>query len=366
MAARHLRPARGSALRTVLVALGVLLAGLSVGAGGVLVEDGRLRVGAGADDEPEGPGTARLVPDPGPITLALLGDLRIDGAAARRLDGSPDELLGPWADAVRDADLALANVEVPVVDGSVAVDGGDPAEPAVVLDGLAGAGIDVVSVANDHGLERGPGAIYETLTLEDARPEMVVGIGADEDAAYAPSVREVGGTTIAVVAATHVLPPERIADSTAGPDRPGLASAKRADRLVAEVAAAREFAELVVVVLHWGVEGETCPTAGQRELATALVDAGADVVAGSGARAVLGAGRSGSALVAYGLGGFLGGADGEDAGLLLVQVDDGVVQSHEWRPGRLVDGVAEPRAGDEAGIVLVDWDRRRECAGLDP
>lgn len=366
MAPRHLRRSRGAMLRTALAALGVLVAGASVGAGGVLVEDGRLRVGAGADEVADEPGTARLVPDPGPITLAFLGDLRIDGAAAARLGGSPDDLLGPWADTVRDADLVVANLEASVVDGSVPVDGGTPVEPGAVLDALAGAGVDVVSVANDHGLERGPGAVYETLTLEDARPAMVVGIGTDEDQAYAPAVREVGGTTVAVLAATQVLAPERIADSTAGPGQPGLASAKRVDRLAAEVAAAREQADLVVVVLHWGGEGEPCPTTGQRELASALVDAGADIVAGSGARVVLGAGRSGKALVGYGLGSAIGGTDGEEAGLLLVQVDDGRVQAHEWRPGRLVGGVAEPRTGDEAGIVLVDWDRRRECAGLDP
>lgn len=352
-------------LRTALVALGVLVAGASVGAGGVLVEDGRLRVGAGADDAAEEPGTARLVPEPGPITLALLGDLRIDGAAAARL-GSADDLLGPWAAELRAADLAIGNLEVPVVDGSVPVDGAVPVEPGAVLDALAGAGVDVVSVANDHGLERGPGALYETLTLEDARPEMVVGVGADEAQAYAPAIREVGGTTVAVLAATHVLPPERIADSTAGPDRPGLASAKRVDRLAAEVAAAREHADVVVAVLHWGVEGEPCPTTGQRELASALIEAGADIVAGSGARVVLGAGRSGESLVAYGLGSAVGGTDGAEAGLLLVRIDDGEVQAHEWRPGRLDGGVAEPRTGDEAGIVLVDWDRRRECAGLDP
>lgn len=366
MAARHLRRPRGATLRTVLVALGVLLAGVAVGAGGALVEDGRLQVGTGADDEPETPGTARLVPDPGPITLALVGDLRVDGAAAARLGGSAEDLLGPWAGVVGDADLAVANLEVAVADGGVPVDGDEPVEPAALLDGLAGAGIDVVSVANDHGLERGPGAVYETLTLEDARPEMVVGIGADEDQAYAPAIREVGGTTVAVVAATHVLPPERIADSTAGPDRPGLASAKRADRLAAEVAAASDRADVVVVVLHWGVEGEACPTTGQRELASALVDAGADIVTGSGARGVLAAGRSRGALVGYGLGAFLGGSDGEEAGLLLVEVDGGEVRAHEWRPGRIVGGVAEPRTGDEAGIVRVDWDRRRECAGLAP
>lgn len=354
-------------MRTVLVLLGVLVLGVLVGAGGVLVEEGRLQVGTGSDDDAgERSGTARLVPDPDPITLAFLGDLRIDGPTAAGLQRAPDDVLGPLGDVAREADLSVANLELPLVDGVVPVEGGEPADPGSVLDALAEGGVDALSVANDHGLERGPGTLYEALTLEDARPDAVLGVGADEDRAYAPLLREIGGTTVAVIAATQVLEGDRIADTTAGPDRPGLASAKRVDRLVAEVDAAGEAADTVVVYLHWGTEGEACPTASQRELAAALVDAGADIVVGSGARRVLGAGRDGGSLVGYGVGAFLGGADDEDAGVLLVQVDGGRVQGHEWRPARLVSGVAQPRSSDEAGIVLLDWDARRRCAGLDP
>ena len=35
----------------------------------------------------------------------------------------------------------------------------------------------------------------------------------------------------------------------------------------------------MVVYLHWGTEGQTCPNEAQPVLARALVDAGADVIA---------------------------------------------------------------------------------------
>jgi poly-gamma-glutamate capsule biosynthesis protein CapA/YwtB (metallophosphatase superfamily) len=60
-------------------------------------------------------------------------------------------------------------------------------------------------------------------------------------------------------------------------------------------------ADVVVAHLHWGVQGETCPSPAQRRLATRLVGAGADVVSGSHAHEVQGDGRLGAGYVAYGL-----------------------------------------------------------------
>lgn len=370
MDGRHLRRGRGSRLRTVLALLVALLIGVVVGAGGVLVDEGRLRVGTGADDDaaPVERGTAALVPETGPVTIALIGDIRVDGADARRFERSPDDALGPLADVLRDADLTIATLEATIVDGAVPVDdGGPPVAAARVLDALLAAGIDVVSVATDHGLDRGPDALYETLTLHESHRDAVLGVGANEDEAYEPFVRDVGGTTVAVLAATQVLPAERIAEVTAGPGTPGFASAKRVDRLVGEVVEAREVADTVVVLLHWGAEGETCPSPGQQELAEALVEAGADVVAGSNARRVQGVGRKGDAVVAYGLGAFLGGGDdeGAEAGALLVEVDGGEVRHREWVPAARRGGVAQPLDGVAAEATVDELRSRRGCTDLE-
>ena len=57
-----------------------------------------------------------------------------------------------------------------------------------------------------------------------------------------------------------------------------------------------ERAEIVVVYLHWGVEGQGCPSADQRALAARLAAAGADAVVGTHAHLLLGAGYLGSDL----------------------------------------------------------------------
>ena len=74
--------------------------------------------------------------------------------------------------------------------------------------------------------------------------------------------------------------------------------------LVAAVQRARRIDDTVVVFLHWGIQLDACPDPIQEPLATALVRAGADIVIGSHAHVLLGAGYRGTALVDYGLGNF--------------------------------------------------------------
>lgn len=361
MPGRHLRRGRRSFLRKLLVVLGVLLVGAVLGGvGSLLLEDRGAQVGTDGTDGAGG--SARLTPEPGPITIAFAGDVTADGVLAERLFASPEDFVGPLAGVLRDADLAVVNVDSPIIEDPGATDAA--AAPVGILAALAAAGVDVVSVANDRSFALGAAGLDGAL-LSDA--VALVGYGPDETAAYRPFVREVGGHTVAVVAATQVLEPDRIATDTAGPQQAGVASAKRVDRLVAEVEAARAVADTVVAYLHWGTPGETCPSASQQELADALVAAGADVVVGPGAGRFQGAGRSGGAAVGYGLGSFLV-DDPEDteAGVLLVQVDGREVLGIEWVPARRVDGVPQPLEGAEADDAVADWIARRDCTGLTP
>jgi len=258
----------------------------------------------------------------------------------------------------------VANLDAPIVTDPGEVD--VPAAPPDVLGALVASGVDVVSVANDRSLDLGPGGVYELLAADEGLG-VLAGVGADETDAYRPFVREVGGHTVAVIAATQLLDPERIATDTAGPDQAGVASAKRVDRLVAEVEAVRPEADTVVVYLHWGTPGEACPGPGQQELAAALVAAGADVIAGPGAGSLQGAGRSGSAAVAYGLGRFLA-DDPTDprSGILLVQVDGRDVLDIEWVPAVRAAGVPEALEGSEATAAVAEWDELRACTDLTP
>ena len=138
-----------------------------------------------------------------------------------------------------------------------------------------------------------------------------------------------------------------------------------------EVAAARADSDTVVVFLHWGTEGELCPTDRQRSLATTLVDAGADIVVGGHAHRVQSAGRLGGALVGYGLGNFVWYAPpgpSSETGVLLVTATGRSIDGYRWEPARITNGTPAPlEAGSPAAAEAVaTWDERRACTGLEP
>ena len=281
------------------------------------------------------------------ITIAFAGDMNFEGTLRTRLDTDPSSAVGPFADVLRGADLAVGNLETAIATGGTRADKQFAFRaPPRALDALRAAGFDVVSVANNHGLDYGTDGLQETLAAKRAQADgFVIGVGADDAEAFAPFSTVVDGQRVAVIAATQVLDSNLIQAWTATPTHGGLASAKRLDRLVAEVEKARATHDTVVVFLHWGVEKSTCPSAEQESLAHALADAGADLIIGGHAHRVLGGGRLGDAFVDYGLGNFLfkeNSAEGARTGVLKVTITGRRVDGYEWVPGRISGSVPRP------------------------
>ena len=182
--------------------------------------------------------------------------------------------------------------------------------------------------------------------------------------AFAPWRTEIRGQRIAIFAATNVFD-----GGIATADQAGAANARPSDQLVAAVQAARADSDTIVVYLHWGVEGSTCPSDDQRRLAQTLVDAGADIVVGSHAHRQQGAGRLGTAFVAYGLGNFIWYNESGDAGttgVLMVTATGRDVDAYHFVPARIQNGVPRPLADAAAAQGAADFDALRGCAGLAP
>jgi len=62
---------------------------------------------------------------------------------------------------------------------------------------------------------------------------------------------------------------------------------------------------VVIVFMHWGTEGQSCPDSGQLSLAPRLAAAGASIIVGAHAHVLQGSGWLGHTFVAYGMGNFL-------------------------------------------------------------
>jgi poly-gamma-glutamate synthesis protein (capsule biosynthesis protein) len=105
-----------------------------------------------------------------------------------------------------------------------------------------------------------------------------VGAGKDQEEALQPALFEVQGWKIAVLGFDEVLDP---LDAVAGPDKPGTAAGHDFSLMIRAVKAAARAADLVVVMIHWGVELDTQPRDYQVSEGHRLIDAGADVIFGA-------------------------------------------------------------------------------------
>jgi poly-gamma-glutamate synthesis protein (capsule biosynthesis protein) len=308
---------------------------------------------------------------PGPITIAFAGDVHFESQLRARLD-DPATALAPITPQLSAADLTVVNLETSIGTGGTP----EPKRftfqaPPQAFEALAAAGVDVVTMANNHGMDFGAGGLADTLATIPGAPLSVVGIGPDEDAAFAPALHEVDGTTVAVIGASSADDPtaDPTAHWAANDGRPGIAVATPPVRLVDEVRAAAGVADVVVVFMHWGIQGDGCPSASQAATARALSDAGADIVVGAHAHVVQGSGMLGPTYVAYGLGNFVWYTSGSEAasttGVLTLTVANGRVVDEAWAPARIqADGLPQFSTGPAAAAAVAAFAQRRACADL--
>jgi poly-gamma-glutamate capsule biosynthesis protein CapA/YwtB (metallophosphatase superfamily) len=305
-----------------------------------------------------------------PVVLAFGGDVHFEGVIESELRATPRLVLASIGPVLRRADLAVVNLETAVTNGGTAT----PKEytfraPPSAFSALAAGGVDVASMANNHGMDYGEAGLRDSLAAAKRHRFPVIGIGLNDAQAYRPYRATVHGRRIAVIGATQVLDDHLISAWTAGPGKPGLASAKDVPRLLRAVRQARASSDTVVVYLHWGIELQRCPSSAQRTLAQQLVAAGADVVVGGHAHRLQGAGRMGKALVGYGLGNFVWYGTSElstRTGVLLVTVDGRMVVDYAWEPARIVSGTPRPLRGAERRAEIASWRALRGCTGLRP
>jgi poly-gamma-glutamate capsule biosynthesis protein CapA/YwtB (metallophosphatase superfamily) len=307
------------------------------------------------------------------VTFAFGGDVMFEGALRAKLLEDPNGLLASVAPVLSAADVAVVNLETAVTDGGEAV---QPKKynfraPPVALDALKAAGIDAVSLANNHGLDFGLEGLTDTLAAGAERQYPVIGIGNNAAEALTPYRVDIRGQRISVFGVTDVIDSPYEYDWRATDTAPGVASSKfeGLDRLVETIKQWRPESETIVVYLHWGIEREPCPSDRQREVARALTDAGADIIVGTHAHWVQGAGMFDRAFVGYGLGNFVFyNEQGEygRSGVLQVTATGRTIDGYQWVPARILDGVATPLPpGADADAELAHWNELRGCTGLE-
>lgn len=314
------------------------------------------------------PSAAPSSPAPPPeITLAFAGDVHFAGRTYNLLNQDPDTAFGPIAAELSKVDLAVANLETAVTDGGTP----EPKQfhfrsPATSYQAVKAAGIDAVSLANNHALDYGRDGLADTLRHASEAGVPAIGAGEDADAAYAPWISDVRGAKVAVLGMSQIN--ELSERWAAGDDRSGLAMAHDVKRAAKAVRDARKQADVVIVFMHWGLEGNECPTERMRTLAKAFADAGATAVIGAHSHLLQGDGWLGKTYVAYGLGNFLwwrDNAHSNDTGVLRLTLRGAELTGAELAPAR-ISHTGQPLLveGDEATRIQKKFAGLRGCAGL--
>jgi len=234
------------------------------------------------------------------VTLAFVGDILLDSAPGRNISRAEDPF-APTAALLKGADLSIGNLECPVATSGAAVAKVYTFRAAPSTLPLLGRHFDAVSLANNHSGDYGPEAFRETLEQLTAARVPYFGGGHDLREAHAPLLLEKRGIKVALLGYDEYHP----RSFEAAPDHPGVAWAEEEQIILDMVRARRAGANVVLPFLHWGWENEPQPSARQRELAHALIDAGADAVIGSHPHVTQGAEMYRGKPIVYSLGNFV-------------------------------------------------------------
>jgi poly-gamma-glutamate capsule biosynthesis protein CapA/YwtB (metallophosphatase superfamily) len=303
--------------------------------------------------------------------MSFAGDVHFSGRVGKRLANDPATVFAQARPALANADLTMVNLETAITDGN-----GSPQAkaftfhaPSAAFTALREAGVDVATMANNHGADYGAGGLADTLRAIRRSAFPVVGIGRDAAAAFAPYTTSLHGVRVAIIAADQVQDETTLRLFSAGPGRPGVANAFD-PRLISAVKRARAAGYVVVVYLHWGIEYQTCPSGNQTGLAARLADAGAAAVVGTHAHVLQGGGwRPNGTFVEYGLGNYLWwmsfGNNQDDNGVLTLTFRHGRVIADSFAPSHLDDrGVPMPAGGAEKQRITAEWKADRHCTDL--
>lgn len=347
-----------------VLAVGVVASLLPAGCGEP-AEPARWLEPARASAAPPSPSPSASPAEPPELTLAFAGDVHFTGRT-RELLADPATAFGPFAPVLREADFAMVNLE------SAVTERGTPEPktylfraPPTAYQAVQAAGVDAVSLANNHTLDYGQVGLADTLAAAEDAGMPYVGAGADAAAAYAAHLTTVAGVELAVLGFSQV---HELAESWAATDdRPGIAMAFDTARAEAAVDQARAAADLVIVYVHWGQEGNGCPTGEMRAFAELLAGAGADIVVGTHAHVLLAGGWLGDTYIHYGLGNFVwyGDSHSTDTGVLRLTVRDRQVTVVDFQPG-VVSGTGQPVpiSGADRDRLEQRLDRAAGCSGL--
>lgn len=246
------------------------------------------------------------------VTLGAIGDILIhdwvynDAKTKTGYDFNP--MFEHAKSLLSTPDLLLANQET-ILGGTKIGISSYPMfnSPQEVGNALIEAGVDIVSTANNHSLDKGVTGLEASLDYMDQIGLPHVGTSRTPSEQQTLKILSKNGIKFAYLSYTYGTNGIPV---PAGKDY--LVNLIDESAIINEIKRAKKQADVVVMSLHWGNEYQLQPTVEQKNLAETLVNAGADIIFGHHPHVLqpmewIDRKDGGQSLVVYSLGNFLSG-----------------------------------------------------------
>jgi Bacterial capsule synthesis protein PGA_cap len=235
------------------------------------------------------------------MKIALCGDIMPGAEVGERIGaGSLAEWFSDVRSAWLDADAVIGNLESPCVVSADAIPKSRPElvfrSPAHRVRELAEAGFSVLTLANNHVLDCGTQGLVETIRALDEAGIHHTGAGMNLSEALEPALLRIDDRTLGIVAFGYA--------PAAAAKQPGAAPCDR-KTMARGLAQARSRCDVLVAVLHDGLEYTDVPPKKTRARFRFLAENGADIVVGHHPHVLQGLEWVGRVPVAYSLGDLL-------------------------------------------------------------
>lgn len=243
----------------------------------------------------------------------LLHDTVYHDALTKDDDYNFDPMLSPVYSLLQKPDFLIANQES-VPGGTKLGLSGYPSfnSPYEIIDGIINAGVDMVTTANNHMLDKGEKGVLSAIDYYEEKNLPYTGTFKSPEDKSTIRVMNVNGIKIAVLAyayGTNGIP------VPAGKDY--LVSILEPKKVLDDIEEAKEKSDIILLALHWGDEYARTPNQTQKELAHQFIEAGADIIFGHHPHVLqpiewIDKPDGGKGVVVYSLGNFLNGQTTEN------------------------------------------------------
>lgn len=174
--------------------------------------------------------------------------------------------------------------------------------PTQVGDAFIDAGFNIVSLANNHTLDKGSKGVDASMRYWNKKKDQVMfhGSASSEEEANKIDIREKNG-----IKYTMLSYREEALSNGLYPKRPYEVNIYSKERAKKQIERVRDKVDVVIVAIHWGWENRSDISPNQKKIAKELSEMGVDIILGNHSHIIQPIERINKTVVVYSMGNFI-------------------------------------------------------------